>query len=117
VSRPKIIGPDIHGLHTASGSAQKKLDFLVNFTKEAQALGVSMHAITHHEYIEVEESRTSPPPASRLDVTAQIASIVNETIGASASQIWAGEVGPHNGASPPCDHTSMRWANFADTFW
>ena len=25
--------------------------------------------------------------------------------------------GPHNGGSPVCDHTSMRWANFGDSFW
>ena len=28
-----------------------------------------------------------------------------------------GSAGPHNGGSPPCDHSSMRWANFANSFW
>ena len=32
-------------------------------------------------------------------------------------EVWGGEIGPHNGGSPPCDHTSMRWANFGDSFW
>jgi hypothetical protein len=25
--------------------------------------------------------------------------------------------GPHNGGSPPCDHSSMRWANFGNSLW
>ena len=34
------------------------------------------------------------------------------------SPLWSsGEIGPHNGGSPPCDHSSMRWANFGDSFW
>ncbi len=36
---------------------------------------------------------------------------------ANAFGIWGGEIGPHNGGSPPCDHTSMRWARFGDSIW
>ena len=32
-------------------------------------------------------------------------------------KVWAGEIGPHPGRSPGCDHSSLRWANFGDTFW
>ena len=30
---------------------------------------------------------------------------------------WGGEVSPHNGDAPSCDHSSMRWATFADSLW
>jgi hypothetical protein len=32
-------------------------------------------------------------------------------------KVWAGEIGPHPGRSPGCDHSSLRWSNWADTFW
>ena len=53
------------------------------------------------------------------DVTKQIAVAVNASLSQNAPgvQIWAGEIGPHNGGTVPCDHTTMRWANWADTFW
>ena len=43
---------------------------------------------------------------------------MNRTLGAVAPgvQIWAGEVGPHNGGSPGCS-TGGRWANWGNTFW
>jgi hypothetical protein len=60
---------------------------------------------------------TSLSPAL-LNTTATISAEVNASLGArDGLQLWAGEIGPHNGGSPPCDHTSMRWANFADIFW
>ena len=31
--------------------------------------------------------------------------------------VWGGEIGPHNGGSPVCDHSSMRWAVFGDVLW
>ena len=80
---------------------------------------VPLHAITHHEYIEVDPDPVVPPTAGALNITDQITFAVNETLAATAPgvQIWAGEIGPHNGGSPPCDHGSMRWANFGDSFW
>lgn len=32
-------------------------------------------------------------------------------------KVWAGEIGPHPGRSPGCDHSSLRWSNWGDTFW
>ena len=118
-SRPKIIGPDTHGWHgpPPDPESDSKLQFLRNFTALCKSLGVDLFAVTHHEYIEIPESSTTPPPASKLDLTGSIASAVNASLAPSGVPIWAGEIGPHNGGSVPCDSSSKRWANFADTFW
>eukprot|EP01043_Picozoa_sp_COSAG02_P058284 COSAG02_NODE_7226_length_3110_cov_1.828296_3_plen_165_part_00 len=110
-----------HGFHsgTFDASDHEKLDFMVYFAQNCSRLGVPLHAITHHEYIEVEQYSTTPPSASLLDNTATIAQQVRSRLQSAAPgiQIWAGEIGPHNGRSPGCDHTSLRWANWADSFW
>jgi len=119
-TRPKIVGPDGLGFHDGSfhdGPEKKKLNYLHDFVQECQRLDVPLHAATHHEYVEVSEYSKAPPPASRLNKTGVIAKGVNASISPFGVQIWAGEIGPHNGKSPGCDHTSMRWANFADSFW
>ena len=120
-SRPKIIGPDIHGFHSGSFglSDNEKLNFLVQFAQNCSKLGVPLHALTHHEYIEVEQYSSKPPSASLLDNTASIARQVRSRLDAVVPgiEIWAGEIGPHNGRSPGCDHNSLRWANWADSFW
>ena len=71
--------------------------------------------------IDVEEYPPAPSDPSILDLTSAIAHDVNATLVARgvspAAQIWAGEIGPHNGKSPGCSHSSMRWANWGDTFW
>lgn len=56
------------------------------------------------------------------DFLAAIAAAINATVRAHAPNttqtgIYGGEIGPHNGGSPPCDHTSMRWATFGDSLW
>merc|ERR1712100_369375 len=66
-TRPKILGPDVHGFHT--GADEKRLNFLHEFVEECQELDVPLHAVTHHEYVEVNEYSKMPPPASRLDLT------------------------------------------------
>ena len=100
-SRPKIIGPDIHGFHNGvfGASDYKKLDFMVQFANNCSRLGVPLHAITHHEYIEVQQYSTTPPSASLLDNTATIARQVKSRLQSAAPgiEIWAGEIGPHNG--------------------
>jgi len=84
---------------------------------EAKALQVPIHAVTHHEYIEVDQDSFTSP--TKLDVTGAIAKAVNASVATTLPgvQAWAGEIGPHNGGSVPCDHTSMRWANFGDSLW
>lgn len=121
-AQPKIIGPDTHGLHVSPPSASI-LAYLSDFCGNATAYGVPLHALTHHEYIEVNDDTANGTYFSSLDpavlnVTTSISAAVNASLGArSGVQLWAGEIGPHNGGSPPCDHSSMRWANFADIFW
>ena len=66
-----------------------------------------------------------PPPtagftnASVLDTNAVVASAVNASVRRASATvaIVGGEIGPHNGGSPPCNHTSMRWAVFGDSLW
>jgi heparanase 1 len=121
-TRPKIIGPDIHGFHQDPATDKKSaglLQYLGEFGETAAKLGVPMHALTHHEYIEVPEYPAAPANASIFDLTGLIAKAVNHTLSTKAPgvQIWAGEIGPHNGGSPGCDHSNMRWANFGDAFW
>eukprot|EP00041_Stephanoeca_diplocostata_P007397 m.105224 g.105224 ORF g.105224 m.105224 type:complete len:597 (-) comp16856_c0_seq3:464-2254(-) len=120
-TRPKIIGPDIHGFHQGDDivTAKKKLVYLNGFAKNCSNLNVTLHALTHHEYIEVPQYAVAPASASLLDNTAQIAKLVYTGLAAVEPriQVWAGEIGPHNGGSPNCSHSSMRWANFADVFW
>ena len=82
-----------------------------------------MFAMTHHEYVEVEEYSAHPPNSQVLDFVGGIAAQVNSTLRGDAglgptTMIFAGETGPHNGKSPGVvSDKSMRWANFADVFW
>jgi len=121
-TRPKIMGPDPHGFHDDNSTrATMALDFLRDFVTNTTKLGVPVAAITHHEYIEVDMYSTVPPTADKLDLTAQIAAAVNATLAPLLPPgvgIWAGEIGPHNGKTVPCDLARpFRWANFADIFW
>lgn len=69
------------------------------------------------EYVEVDEYPVAPPSPMKLNQTSLIAAGVRGALRIGSSQLWAGEIGPHNGGSVPCDHTQMRWANFGDSFW
>ena len=133
--RPKIIGPDPWGFHEPFGGhsnqsdgreqrqrldAAQRLQFIVDFYRNCSQLGVHLHALSHHEYIDVPPNPQTPLNGNTtiLDFTGAIASHVNRTLGAVAPgvQIWAGEVGPHNGGSPGCS-SGGRWANWGNTFW
>jgi hypothetical protein len=72
-------------------------------------LEVPLHASTHHEYVEVDQNPTAPPKVDVLNITRQVATAVNETLATYAPgvQIWAGEIGPHNGGTVPCDSSKM----------
>ena len=121
-TRPRIIGPDVHGFHAdprTSRADGAKLEYLAAFARNCSAAGVPLHALTHHEYVEVPENPTAPPPFQTLDITTAAATAANATLSAAAPgvQIWAGEIGPHNGGSPGCSPSSERWAGFADSHW
>ena len=116
--RPKIFGPDPHSFHDAADTKTPGLlKWLGEFLDEALKTRVPISGITHHEYIEVE----GLPDAETLDKTGGIAGKIRDTVVAHfpipGVRPWAGEIGPHNGGSPSCDHSSMRWATFADSFW
>lgn len=111
-TRPKLYGPDRHSFHN------DKIDsYIADFVTECKKRGVPLYGATHHEYTEVDG--TSFTSSDHLDVNAQIAKAVNKSIRSRSSsvKVVGGEIGPHNGGSPPCDHTSMRWANFGDSLW
>jgi heparanase len=123
-SRPKLLGCDGYGFHyppSQGGKCADKLAFVADFAANCSALGVPLHAVTHHEYIDVDANPAAPANHSLLSVTGEIARDVNATLVARgvapAAQIWGGEIGPHNGGSPGCSRSSMRWANFGNTFW
>ena len=120
IPAPKVLGPDPHSFHTCpSAACSAKLAYIADFLHWCSVYAVPLAAMTHHEYVDVGDG--SPPfrDPSRLDQTSAIASAVYATVAAAKihPQVWAGEIGPHNGGSPPCDHTSMRWANFGDSLW
>ena len=79
-----------------------------------------------HEYIQVGwngSEWTSLDPtvldktASCADDFRELVRTTSQRVGLPQPEVWAGEIGPHNGGSPPCNHSSMRWANFANSFW
>jgi hypothetical protein len=149
-TRPKIIGPDPWGFHrpfNESGrdesthesddnierqhslgeregrrhlDADQRLQFITDFVGNCTKLGVPLHALSHHEYIDIPQNPTTPVNgnATLLDYTRRIAEHVNRTLASIAPkvQIWAGEVGPHNGGTNVCEHGG-RWANWGNTFW
>lgn len=120
-TQPKLIGPDPHGFHNADSVNQKAGTFLRDFAGNCSSLGVPLHAITHHEYVDVQQNLAQPPPASTLDLVYEIGIQVNATVRPALRQeqgIWVGESGPHNGGSPGvCPASEQRWMGFADSFW
>ena len=86
--------------------------------------GLPIVGATLHKYIEVNterdtDSTTLDETAARLEAYKQTVLAGWAAAGTSAPppRMWGGEVGPHNGGTPPCAHSSMRWATFADSLW
>ena len=118
--RPTLFGPDPHSLHDRTGAASRKeLAWIAAWLEGCARRGVPVHGVTHHEYVEVSPTPTGFTSPSRLDLNREIGDAVHGTVRAVDAHvgIWGGEIGPHNGGSPPCDHTSMRWAVFGDSLW
>eukprot|EP00755_Sulcionema_specki_P016788 Sspe_Gene.62840::Locus_35575_Transcript_2_3_Confidence_0.400_Length_1766::g.62840::m.62840/K07964/HPSE; heparanase len=111
--RPGLFGPDPHSLHTDGDN--KTLQWMVEFVTACREYGVPLEGVTHHEYIEVDITTFTSP--DWLDRTMTIATAVNATISPLGVQVWAGEIGPHNGGSPPCNHEWMRWSVFGNSLW
>jgi heparanase 1 len=115
-TRPRMMGPDPHGFHVKS-TDEAIYKWLAEFLAAAADLALPLYGITHHEYIEVDN--TTAFNASVLDRTTTIANRVKTITAANfpSAEVWAGEIGPHNGGSPKCDHTAMNYATFADSVW
>lgn len=126
--RPRVIGPDPHGFHLPGEVAGEKGLHFIHVMGNLSELRTPLYAATHHEYIEVGAAdNTTFYTSSYL----QIASSITADVAAAfrmekrreghqpseGPQLWGGEVGPHNGGSPPCDASSERWSVFADGFW
>jgi len=93
-ARPLLVGPDTHSIRDAGSPNSAVLAYLAAF---AGGLGARLHAVTHHEYIEIDYKNVLN--ATFLDQSAQIAAqVVAAVRNASAGvEVWAGEIGPHNG--------------------
>ena len=96
--RPLLVGPDTHSFRDAGSSDTAVLKYLGAF---ATAAGKHLHAITHHEYIEIDAKNVVN--ATFLDTSQNIARRVVAAVRAANStlQVWAGEIGPHNGGTTP----------------
>ena len=119
-TRPPLYGPDPHSFHGMSTDRDKTaLKYMSNWLDACARLGVPIVGVTHHEYIEVEPTAAGFTNASVLDTNAVVARAVNGSVRRASPTvaIVGGEIGPHNGGSPPCNHTSMRWAVFGDSLW
>ena len=125
--RPVLLGPDAAHQDTKDRKPPfptPRDAYVYDFFKAAGEMDLPIAGATLHKYIEVTTERDTN--ASRLDETTARFSLfqdqVNNGWAASGSakpppRAWGGEIGPHNGGAPPCDHSSMRWATFADSLW
>ena len=119
-NRPKLFGPDPHSLHDATSDASKaELKWITDWLKACKSKGVPIHGATHHEYVEVSPTPTGFTSPPRLTLNRGIADAVVDAVRSvdKSVGVWGGEIGPHNGGSPVCDHSSMRWAVFGDVLW
>ena len=103
-TRPKIIGPDImmqSWNDPSSTKAQGYISYLTEFVRNCSLLGVDLYAVTHHEYLEIQEYATTPPPALLLDEAGTMGRAIRAAIKevAPTVKVWAGEIGPHPGTT------------------
>ena len=114
--RPVLFGPDPHSLHGPTGS---QLAWIGAWLDGCKKRGVPTFGVTHHEYTEVDPTPSGFISAGKLQVNGEIAFAINKTVREhdATVHIFGGEIGPHNGGTPKCDHTSMRWAVWGDSLW
>jgi heparanase 1 len=118
-TRPRIIGPDIAmeaSFNSSWVDVPAAIVYMQQFVGNCSVLGVDLYAVTHHEYLKIQEYATHPAPAELLDMAGTIGRAMRAAI-PQTTKLWAGEIGPHTGQSPGCDHTSLRWSNWASSFW
>ena len=124
--RPRLLGPDALGVHTPTGGGgwlptATILEYMCDFLGNVTAGGGNLFAVTHHEYIEVNETSVRDP--ATLDLTAELAALVVAAVRrvSAAVQVWAGEIGPHNGGgtatSPPNCGGNKLCGRFGSALW
>jgi heparanase 1 len=116
--RPVFVGPDASGFHVPLPD-QKSENIIAYMTEYLSRTQTILRAITHHEYIEIDY--TNVLNHSFLDNTRNIAKNVVAAIRAinATTEIWAGEIGPHNGGdfpNPNCQ-TNRVCGRFGSTIW
>ena len=105
--RPALVGPDLLGFHVpAPGGAPEwvpSAEILTWIGEFVVAMKGRLFAVTHHEYIEINATNVLDP--AFLDTTAAIAVQVVAAVRAvdARAEVWAGEIGPHNGQGGPGD--------------
>ena len=113
--RPVIVGPDPSGFHVPLPDPHSAtvLSFISDYVTLTQSL---LQAVTHHEYIEIDYRNVLNH--SFLDNTRDIARNMVAAVRAinSTLEVWAGEIGPHNGGdfpSPNCASNRVcgRWGS------
>jgi hypothetical protein len=120
--RPRLVGPDTHSIHDAGSPNSQVLAYLADFA--AAAADLPLHAVTHHEYIEV--TWQNALSATFLDQTAELAAQVVAAVRAASPtvEIWAGEISLHNGgggagknATPTNCQDNRACGRFASLVW
>ena len=120
--RPRLVGPDTHSIHDAGSPNSQVLAYLAAFASAAADL--PLHAVTHHEYIEVDWRNALN--ASFLDQTALLAQQVMAAVRAVSPsvEVWAGEISLHNGgggsganATPTNCADNRACGRFASLIW
>ena len=78
-----------------------------------------IHGHIWSRYTEVNPTAAGFTDARKLAMSGAVAAAMNRTVRehSATARVFGGEIGPHNGGSPPCDHSSMRWATFGDSLW
>eukprot|EP00729_Bicosta_minor_P004946 gene4946-5264_t len=126
--RPVLLGPDAAHQYIPDkslGAPPTPRDLYVHdFFEAVGKMGFPVHGATLHKYIETSTARDVN--GTFLDETTERFGVFKDQVlhgwadsgsTKAAPRLWGGEIGPHNGQSPPCNHSSMRWANYGDSLW
>ena len=121
--RPLLVGPDTHGFHASNDTSFNIpiLRFINNFIGNMSNMGLQLDAVTHHEYIEIDQYNVVDP--DYLDNTILIGQQVISSVRSVSStmSVWAGEIGPHNGQGTTSDNSNCAnnhvCGRFGSTLW
>jgi heparanase 1 len=113
---PQFVGPDTHSIHDAGSSNSAILKYLADFANYTSSF---LHAITHHEYIEIDYKNVLN--ATFLNESYLLGLQVVQAVRnvSSTIEIWAGEIGPHNGGTLPTPNCADNrvCGKFGSSIW